>query len=491
MSRKNSFKKIAVYVAGTFTGAVLALSMQSFADSRKDALPVQDIRTFAEVYGQIKANYYQQTDDDVLLQGAIKGMVQGLDPHSEYMTAKDFTDLKESTAGEFGGLGMEIGKKDDFIMVIAPIEDTPAERAGVQSGDYIIKIDDESTRGMSTTEAVKKMRGKPGTKITLTLTRKDSSKPIVVQITRAIIKVKSVRSKLLDDGYGYVRVSQFQERTLDDLVKNINDLYKKNGGKLNGLVLDLRDDPGGLLNQAVGVSAVFLPANEVVVSTKGRDGRDAVQYKAARADYLPGRKGGNDPLASLPADIKKIPMTVLINSGSASASEIVTGALQDHRRAVVVGVQSFGKGSVQSVIPLSNGSGVKLTVALYYTPNERSIQAQGIVPDVEIKSKDDVFEMREADLSGHVSNPDGGKEVKGKINLDVEPAEAVKTEEKAKTEEEKMDEILNSRDPNPAKDVQLKTALDLLKNPEQYQQNIGRAASEGRDKKLIEKEDAE
>lgn len=490
MSQKTTFKKIAVYVAGTFTGAALALSLQSFADSGKNTLPVQDIRTFAEVYGQVKANYYQKTDDDKLIQGAIKGMMKDLDPHSEYMTAKDFKDLQESTSGEFGGLGMEIGKKDDFIVVIAPIEDTPAERAGVRSGDYIIKINDTSTRGMSTLEAVKKMRGKPGTKITLTLTRKDNSKPIVVNITRAVIKVKSVRSKLLEDGYGYVRVSQFQERTLDDLVKNIKDLYQQNKAPLKGLVLDLRDDPGGLLNQAVGVSAAFLPRDQIVVSTKGRDGRDAVQYKSNRSDYLPGRKGGVDPLAALPENIKDIPMTVLINSGSASASEIVTGALQDHRRAVVVGVQSFGKGSVQSVIPLSNGAGVKLTIALYYTPNDRSIQAQGIVPDVEIKGKDDVFETREADLGGHLGNPFGGEEVKGKIDLDAAKTED-KAEEKPKSEDEKFDEILNRRNPDPSKDIQLKTALDLLKNPAAYQKDLGRAAAEGRDKKPIKKDDEE
>lgn len=491
MSKKTSFKKMAVYLVGTLSGAALTLSVQTWAAGNKQPLPVQDIRMFAEVYGQIKANYYQETQDDQLIQSAVKGMVADLDPHSEYMSIKDFKDLKEDTAGEFGGLGMEISKKDNFIMVVAPIEDTPAERAGVQSGDYIIKINEESTRGMSTSKAVKKMRGKPGTDITLTLTRKDSSKPIVVHITRAIIKVKSVRSKLMNDGYGYVRVSRFQERTMEDLVDNIKKMHDENKAPLKGLVLDLRDDPGGLLNQAVGVSAVFLPQNKVVVSTKGRKDYDTTEFKATRSDYLPGRLVSIDPLKQLPKEIKTIPVVVLINSGSASASEIVTGALQDHRRAVVVGTQSFGKGSVQTVIPLSNGSGIKITTALYYTPNNRSIQAQGIVPDVEIKNEGDVFEMREADLTGHLDNPLGGKEVKGKIEtqsidkIKKEPKKSPEKEKEAKpkTEEETLAEILSRREPNPAKDKQLKTALDLLANPVQWKKELGRAALEGRDKK--------
>lgn len=490
MSKKNSFKKAAFYLIGTLSGAALTLSVQTWAASDKEPLPVQDIRMFAEVYGQIKANYYQKTKDDKLIQSAVKGMVADLDPHSEYMSIKDFKDLKEDTAGEFGGLGMEISKKDNFIMVVAPIEDTPAERAGVQSGDFIIKINEESTRGMSTSKAVKKMRGKPGTDITLTLTRKESSKPIVVNITRAIIKVKSVRSKLMDGGYGYVRVSRFQERTLDDLVDNIKKMHDENKAPLKGIVLDLRDDPGGLLNQAVGVSAAFLPYNKIVVSTKGRKEYDTAKYRSIYSDYLPGRLVNTDPIKKLPKEIKNIPITVLINSGSASASEIVTGALQDHRRAVVVGTQSFGKGSVQTVIPLSNGAGIKITTALYYTPNNRSIQAQGIVPDLEIKNEDDVFEMREADLSGHLNNPLGGKEVKGKIETQSiqkvtkdNASKKKKEEAKEKSEEELLAEILSRREPNPAKDKQLKAALDLLANPVQWKKELGRAALEGRDKK--------
>ena len=483
---KFEWKKAAIYTAGTITGAALAISTQSFASSQKDALPVQDIRTFAEVYHQIKANYYKETKDEELIKNALKGMVSGLDPHSEFMDPKDFKDMKESTSGEFGGLGMEIGKKQDSIVVIAPIEDTPAFNAGVKSGDFIVKINDESTRGMTTTEAVKKMRGKPGTEITLTLTRKDRTTPIVVHMKRAMIKVKSVRSKLIEKDYGYIRLMQFQERSTADLVKHIKDLYKQNGAPLKGLVLDLRDNPGGLLTQSVGVSAVFLPANSTVVSTKGRDGRGGTSYKATRNDYQPANKGIADPLSGLPNNIKDIPITVLINSGSASASEIVTGALQDHKRAVVVGVQSFGKGSVQTVMPLSNSAAVKLTIALYYTPNDRSIQAQGIVPDLEIKNEDDVFAIREADLGGHLDNPKGGDEVKGKVD---EEAAKNKQEKKAKkTDDERFDEMMAKREPNPDKDVQLKTALDLLKNPDEYSKNIGLAAKEGRDKKEIKKD---
>ena len=456
--------------------------MQSYANGEKTSLPVQDIRTMAEVYGQIKANYYQETKDDKLVQDAIKGMVAGLDPHSDYMNPKDFTDLKENTSGEFGGLGMEIGAEDGFIKVIAPIEDTPAERAGVKSGDLIAKINDTSTRGMSTTEAVKMMRGKPGTSITLTLSRKDSNQPIVVKITRAVIKVKSVRHTLLEPGYGYIRVTQFQEPTVASLAESARQLTRENKAPLKGLILDLRDDPGGLLNGAVGVSAAFLPAEVKVVSTKGRDGKQGMNLKATPEDYLMG-SGAKDPLKDLPPELKTIPLTVLINSGSASASEIVAGALQDHKRAVIVGTQSFGKGSVQTVLPLSNGGGVKLTTALYYTPNDRSIQAQGIVPDVEVKDKTRSFETREADLTGHLSNPNGGTEIKGALPdaaSQTEDAQSDKANadkaDAAKTAKEEAEDIISRRKPNPAKDPQLGKALALVKAPAEWQQSLGLAA---------------
>ncbi|QEY26494.1 S41 family peptidase [Neisseria zalophi] len=479
---KATLKKVTLYTLGAISGIALSLSVQSYAASEKkdEALPVQSIRTMAEVYGQIKANYYQDKKDEDLIEGAMKGMVAGLDPHSEFMTKKDYADLKESTSGEFGGLGMEVGAEDGFVKVIAPIEDTPAERAGVKSGDFIVKINGVSTRGMTVNEAVKKMRGKPGTDIVLTLSRKDASSPITVKITRAIIKVQSVRNYLLEPDYGYIRISQFQERTIPALNEAAKALVKQNkGAALKGLVLDLRDDPGGLLNGAVGVSAAFLPPDVTVVSTKGRDGKDNMNLKATPEDYM-FSSSGKDPLAGLPPEFKTIPLSVLINSGSASASEIVAGALQDHRRAVIVGTQSFGKGSVQTVLPLSGGSAVKLTTALYYTPKDRSIQAQGIVPDVEVKDKDRLFESREADLIGHIGNPLGGEEVNSKDYVSIENNRAA---EQTPKKEKKPEDLSSRRIPNPEKDEQLKKALDLVKSPSQWQKSLGLAAKKPAPKK--------
>ena len=467
MSTKSTLKKVAIYTLGAFSGIALSLSVQSFAAEKdkkdNEALPVQTIRTMAEVYGQIKANYYQDKPDAELFEGAMKGMVSDLDPHSEYMDKKGYAEMKESTSGEFGGLGMEIGQEDGFVKVVAPIEDTPAERAGVKSGDFIVKIDNTSTRGLTVSEAVKKMRGKPGTKITLTLSRKNADKPIVVNLTRAIIKVKSVRHHLLEKDYGYIRVSQFQERTVAALNEAAQALVKENKGPLKGIILDLRDDPGGLLNGAVGVSAAFLQPDVTVVSTKGRNKKEGMVLKATAEDY----------------------MTVLINAGSASASEIVAGALQDHKRAVVVGTQSFGKGSVQTLIPLSGGSAVKLTTALYYTPNDRSIQAQGIVPDVEVKDKDRAFESREADLVGHIGNPLGGQDVNSSTET---PADAETKADKDKSKKDKDEDISSRRIPNPAKDDQLRKALDLVKNPAEWQKSLGLAAKKPAPKKDANKD---
>nr|WP_308806030.1 S41 family peptidase [Neisseria lisongii] len=472
---KPTLKKVAIYTLGAFSGIALSLSVQSFAagkEKKDEPFPVQSIRAIAEVYGQIKANYYQDKADSELFEGAMKGMVGGLDPHSEYMDKKGYADLKESTKGEFGGLGMEIGQEDGFVKVVAPIEDTPAERAGVKSGDFIVKINNESTRGMTVSQAVKKMRGKPGTKITLTLSRKNADKPIVVNLTRAIIKVKSVRHHLLEPGYGYIRITQFQEQTVEALNKAAQDLIKQNKGPLKGIILDLRDDPGGLLNSAVGISAAFLKDNAPVVSTKGRDGKAGMSLKATPEDYT--IFGESDPLTGLPQELKTIPMTVLINAGSASASEIVSGALQDHKRAVIVGTQSFGKGSVQTVIPLSNGTAMKITTALYYTPNDRSIQAQGIVPDVEVKDKERTYESREADLVGHIGNPLGGEDVN---SSNEDAADRVTVEaKKPKTDKEKEEDIIARRTPNPAKDDQLRKALELVKDPAQWQKSLGLAA---------------
>lgn len=476
---KHTWKKISLYITGAISGVALSTALQSFATekpSNTNNLPepvLQALRNMAEVYSQVKANYVHEQPDDKLLENAVKGMVSGLDPHSEYMNPKGYREMRENTSGEFGGLGMEIGSEDGWIKVIAPIEDTPAERAGVKSGDYIIKIENESTRGMNTTEAVKKMRGKPNTKITLTLTRKDSPKPIVVNLTRAMIKVKSVRHHLLEPNYGYIRISQFQERTVPALAQAITELTSENKQPLKGIVLDLRDDPGGLLNGAVGVSAAFLKHGDLVVSTKGRDNKPASTLKAIPEDYI--LSVGADPLASLPAEIKNIPMTVLINSGSASASEIVSGALQDHKRAVIVGTRSFGKGSVQSVIPLSNGGAVKITTALYYTPNDRSIQAVGIVPDVEVQDKNRTFESREADLGGHISNPLGAEDVKGGVIENAVP-KPITASETPKDKKDKDEDLSSRRKPNPQKDDQLRKALELIKKPNEWQKSLGLAA---------------
>ncbi|MBP6345688.1 MAG: S41 family peptidase [Neisseriaceae bacterium] len=504
-------KKIALYCVGALTGIGLSVSLQAHANQASDTnLPVQDLRTFAEVYGRIKAEYVEEKPDSKLIEDAIKGMASSLDPHSEYMDTKGYLDLQENTSGEFGGLGLEVGAENGLVRVISPIEGAPAEKAGIKSGDLIVKIDDTNVQGLSLSEAVKLMRGKPGTKIKLTLSRTDYQQPLVIELTRAIIKTQSVRSKLLESGYGYVRIAQFQDPTTANLVAALNSLRTENKGPLKGLVLDLRDDPGGILNGAVGVSAVFLPQDALVVSTKGRGEEVKMTLKARPQDYL-SQASQKDPLVGLPAEAKDMPIVVLTNSGTASASEIVAGALQDHKRAVIVGTQSFGKGSVQTVLPLSNGGGLKITTALYYTPNNHSIQARGIVPDVLVKDKDRLLEMREADLTGHISNPNGDTEVKGKLSLsdeeraelekkkadleaEAKKAEAEKTaaaEKNAKPATKTPD--VDPRDPNPSKDAQLARAIDLIKDPEQWQKSIGLALNKpGKDdlKKAKDKEKA-
>lgn len=438
-------------------------------------LPVEDIRTFAEVYGQIKANYYKDAKDKDLIQYAIKGMVSNLDPHSEYLNVDDLKDLNETTKGEFGGLGIQVSQQDGHVKVIAPIAGTPADKAGVKSGDYIIKINDDATRSLSLTESVKKMKGKPGTKVKITIARKNNPNPFELNITRAIIKNESVKSKLLEKDYGYIRLTQFQEKSLEEIVNKLNDLVIENQEPLKGLILDLRNNPGGLLNMAVGVSAVFLPENKIIVKTKGRDGNNGMILYSTKRDYIMGI--GQDPIVKLSNSFKKLPLIVLINSGSASASEIVTGALQDYKRAVVVGTQSFGKGSVQSVVPLSNGGGIKLTTALYYTPNDRSIQAKGIIPDVKVEDENSIFEVREADLTGHLNNPLGGKEVKGQIktnNNNHKDEQVIKNNSNSKSKDEENNPFSLTWKPDPKNDVQLREALSLIKDKISYNKDLGK-----------------
>ena len=394
---------------GAVAGVAISLGISAYAfrDSR-GPIPLEEIRQFTDVFGAIKNNYVEPVDDRKLIQEAISGMLTGLDPHSAFLDADAFKDLQAGTQGEFGGLGIEVGAEDGAIRVIAPIDDTPAARAGIKSGDLIIKIDDKLTRGMTLPDAVKLMRGKPKTSIVLTVARKGEAIPLEFKLVRDVIRVVSVRSRMVEPGYAFVRISQFQERTVEDLVKHLNDLFRQ--GQVKGLVLDLRNDPGGLLHSAVGVSAAFLPQRSLVVSTDGRNDDARRKFVAAPEDYQ--RSRGEDILARLPKEVKSVPMVVLVNGASASASEIVAGALQDHKRATVIGTQTFGKGSVQTIIPIRTDAdtpaAIKLTTARYYTPNGRSIQAKGIVPDLMVEDTPEGnfagFTVREADLARHLED---------------------------------------------------------------------------------------
>ena len=418
-------RNLGLIAVGAVAGVAISLGISAYAfrDSR-GPIPLEEIRQFTDVFGAIKANYVEPIDDKKLMHEAISGMLTGLDPHSAFLDADAFKDLQAGTQGEFGGLGIEVGVEDGAIRVIAPIDDTPAARAGIKSGDLIIKIDDKLTRGMTLPDAVKLMRGKPKTPIVLTIARKGEAQPLEVRLMRDVIRVVSVRSRTVEPGYVFVRISQFQERTVEDLVKHLNDRFRE--GPVKGLVLDLRNDPGGLLHSAVGVSAAFLPANALVVSTDGRNEEARRKFVAAPQDYQRGR--GEDVLARLPKEAKSVPMVVLVNGASASASEIVAGALQDHKRATVIGTQTFGKGSVQTIIPIradgDTPAAIKLTTARYYTPAGRSIQAKGILPDLPVEDTPEGnfagFTVREADLARHLE--DRNQEQQRRANQPAEVA---------------------------------------------------------------------
>ena len=374
--------------------ALQAAPTQLLANEAEGQLPLEELRTFADVYNQIRAGYVNEIDDSTLLEYAIQGMLTGLDPHSVYLTKDDFSDLKEGTSGEFTGLGLEVGMQDGYVTVIAPIDGSPAAAADLQSGDVILKLDNVPIKGLSLGEAIEKMRGPKGSKIELTLGRPGTSQPFTVTLTRDTIKMASVRERLLEPGYGYIRIAQFQLATGEDVAKALEKLQAK--GPLKGLVLDLRNNPGGVLSASVDVAGLFLDGGTVVY-TEGRLPNSDMNF-----DARPGDASDNTPLV------------VLINAGSASASEIVAGALQDRGRAVVMGSDSFGKGSVQTILPLSDSRAVKLTTALYFTPNGRSIQAEGIVPDIPVErarvtAYDSAGQVTEADLSGHLSNGSGNK----------------------------------------------------------------------------------
>ena len=453
--------KIAGWVSvGALAGALTTVSLQTMARGSMAPLPLEEIQQLAAVFGLVKTDYVEPVDDKKLITDAISGMVASLDPHSQYFDKKSFSEFREGTTGRFVGVGIEITQEDGLIKVVSPIEGSPAFRAGIKTNDLITKIDDTAVKGLSLSDAVKKMRGEPSTKVTLMILRKDESRTFPVTITREEIKTQSVKGKMIEPGYGWIRLSQFQERTVDDFVRKAEELYKADP-QLKGLVLDLRNDPGGLLDAAVAVSAAFLPANVTVVSTNGQLAESKATYKASPEFYA--RRGSGDPLKRLPAALKTVPLVVLVNEGSASASEIVAGALQDHQRATVMGSQTFGKGSVQTVRPLGPDTGIKLTTARYYTPSGKSIQAKGIVPDVMLDetAEGDVFaalRMREADLEKHLGNGQG-EEQKDEVREKAREEARKRLEEEAKkpVAERKLPEFGTD------KDFQLTQALNHLK----------------------------
>lgn len=406
-------RSVMLVLMGIVFGVSLSIGHTVMATREKASLPLEQLRTFTDVFTRIKNHYVEDVSDKELLDHAIRGMLSGLDPHSAYLSPEQFDELRVGTSGQFGGLGIEVGMEDGFVKVIAPIDDTPAQRAGMKSGDLIIRLDDKSVKGLTLSDAVKLMRGKPGSPIDLTVIREGADKPLNIEIIRAIIKVNSVKNRLLDKGFGYVRISQFQTKTPQDLKKAIKKLKSESDGKLNGLVLDLRNNPGGVLSAAVGVSDAFLN-DGMIVYTDGREEDSKLRYTASGGDIMDGA-----------------PVVVLVNGGSASASEIVAGALQDHHRGVIMGTQTFGKGSVQTIQDLPSGGAVKLTTARYFTPSGRSIQAEGINPDIITEmvklAKDDnssrLAPVTESSLNGHLSNPN---EKTGKTKNEDEPKEKVK-----------------------------------------------------------------
>jgi len=454
---RNKLQQAGLVLFGLIAGIFISLNFSAIA--QKDAiapLPIEELRIFADVFNAIKTGYVEPVEDKKLIIQAVSGMLTGLDPHSQYLDADAFRDLQVNTHGEFGGLGIEVGMEDGFVKVVSPIEDTPAFRAGIKAGDLIIKLDDTPVKGMTLSDAVKRMRGKPKTQITLTIARKGEVKPIIVTLTREVIKVQSVKSKVIEPGYAYVRLTQFQEDTANKMVEHLNKLYKQ--GPVKGLVLDLRNDPGGLLHGAIGVSAAFLPPKALVTSTDGRVEDAKRKYLASPEDYLRGTRV--DFLKDLPAAVKTVPMVVLVNAGSASASEIVAGALQDHKRAVIMGTQTFGKGSVQTILPLANNTAIKLTTARYYTPSGRSIQAKGIEPDIiveETANGSSGPRLREADLERHLEN-DKEKEAPPAAKPQTKaPVKGKPAKDEPEDEEKPRFEIASKND------YQLNQALNLLK----------------------------
>ena len=435
----NQYKTVLVLVFGIFVGVSVSLTSSVLAEKKSvgsSGLPLNELRNFSDIFARVKSDYVEDVDDKTLLEHAIRGMLSGLDPHSTYLDPDEYKELKIGTTGKFGGLGIQVGMEDGFVKVISPIDDTPAFHAGLESGDLIIRLDDKSVKGMSLNDAVKIMRGEPGTDIKLTVIREGADKPLPFTVTRDIISVNSVKSRILEPDYGYVRISNFQSKTARDLVTELGNLKKTNENELKGLVLDLRNNPGGVLSAAADVSDAFINSGKLVY-TKGRIENSDFEFNAKPGDIMNG-----------------LPLVVLINGGSASASEIVAGALQDHHRAVIMGSKSFGKGSVQTIQELRSGGAVKITTARYFTPSGRSIQGEGITPDITLDrysitdAKDEAsLRIKESDLNGSISNPTQSQK------------DAIKkAEDEGSDEKEKQPAKVKASD-----DFQLYEALLLLK----------------------------
>lgn len=461
------FRYLPPLFLGSVLGAFIAIGTTVFAgrsttpatpDDIIKKIPFEELRTFTEVFQKIKTDYVEEVDDKTLLENAIQGMLTGLDPHSSYLDAEAYKELQVGTTGEFGGLGIEVGMENGFVKVISPIDDTPADHAGIKSGDLIIRLDDTPVKGMSLNDAVKLMRGTPGTSIMLTVVRENEDKPLKINITRAVITVKSVKNRLLEPGYAYLRISQFQSNTGDDMEKAIDKMKEDNKGNLRGLILDLRNNPGGVLNAAVAVSDSFLTKG-LIVYTEGRVDDASLKFRARPKDILEGA-----------------PIVVLVNGGSASASEIVAGALQDHKRAVVMGTKTFGKGSVQTILPMNGNAALKLTTARYYTPSGRSIQAEGIQPDitlnkVEIASVERHEEdlVKESDLARHLDNPNPKDDKGSKPSHSDKPEKSEKSDKPEKplldkpNKGDKSDKTSGNVEPLEKVDYALYEALNLLK----------------------------